>query len=113
MIVAASCGIEPTRVVEYQPIIDQALTMTAHQPDHVVMLQRETSPAALGERYVEWTSLVAGATPADPVPVTATDPLYILYTSGTTGRPKGVVRDAGGHAVALAWSMRDLRRPPR
>src|SRR4051794_28372733 len=106
VIVAASCGIEPTRVVEYKPIIDEALQIAQHQPEHTIVFQREQMPAQLGERDLDWTALTAKASPADPVEVAATDPLYILYTSGTTGKPKGVVRDNGGHAVALAWSMR-------
>jgi propionyl-CoA synthetase len=106
VVVSASCGIEVSRVVEYKPILDRALELARHKPERCVIKQREAAPATLVPgRDVDWEQAMASAEPADCVPVAATDPLYILYTSGTTARPKGVVRDNGGHAVALRWSM--------
>jgi propionyl-CoA synthetase len=109
VLVTASCGIEVSRVIEYKPLVDRALGLSSHQPEHVVVLQRPQAVAAMtAPRDLDWHELTAAAEPAECVTVAATDPLYVLYTSGTTAKPKGVVRDNGGHAVALAWSMSNI-----
>ncbi|MCZ6831505.1 MAG: propionyl-CoA synthetase [Gammaproteobacteria bacterium] len=109
VLVSASCGIEVERVIPYQPLLNQAIELAAHTPQTCIVLQRSQVTADLrANRDVDWEQAMAAAEPADCVAVKGSDPLYILYTSGTTGKPKGVVRDNGGHAVALKYSMKAI-----
>ncbi len=109
IIASASCGIEINRVIEYMPLLNGAIDIAEHKPDKCIILQRPEATAELtAGRDIDWSEAMKEAEPAGCVPVAATDPLYILYTSGTTGEPKGVVRDNGGHLVALKWSMKNI-----
>ena len=109
LILTASCGIEPSRLVEYKPLIDEAINLSAHKPESVILWQRPQCEASMiAGRDFDWAEEVAKAEPAACVPVKSEDPAYILYTSGTTGMPKGVVRPTGAHIVALKWSMKNI-----
>lgn len=109
IVLSASCGLEPNRVIDYHTLLDRALALATHRPKNCVIWQRPQAPATLvAQRDLDWAQCLTDATPVDCVPMPSPAPLYILYTSGTTGKPKGVVRDTGGYLVALAWSMQHV-----
>ncbi len=108
-LLSASCGLEPGRIVDYHGLVERALDIATHAPSHCVVLQRDSQPAQLDPaRFMDWREFVRDAPAVDPTPMPSTAPLYLLYTSGTTGRPKGVQRDTGGYLTALAWSMTNI-----
>ncbi|MEM6298858.1 MAG: propionyl-CoA synthetase, partial [Bacteroidota bacterium] len=109
LIISASCGIEFSKIIEYKPLVDEAIEEATHKPLHTIIFQRPMAKASMKSDFdLDWNELIKIAQPADCVPVKSTDPLYIIYTSGTTGKPKGVVRDNGGHAVAMRYTLQNV-----